>query len=86
MKWTPTKETPSSIENFLAPYLPRIQAPVIIIWGDTDKILDVGGVSVLEKNLKNYKTVIMKDTGHIPMLERPRETASHYVGYLKGKN
>jgi len=31
-------------------------------------------------------TVIMKDTGHIPMLENPRETASHYVGYLKGKN
>ncbi len=86
LKWTPTKETPSSIENFLAPYLHQIQAPVIIIWGDTDKILDVGGVSVLEKNLKNYKTVIMKDTGHIPMLERPRETASHYVGYLKGKN
>lgn len=86
MKWNQTKETPSSIENFLAPYLPQIQAPVLIIWGDSDKILDVGGVSVLEKNLKNYKTVIMKDTGHIPMLEHPRETASHYVGYLKGKN
>ncbi len=81
-----TKEALSVRGNFLAPYLPQIQAPVIIIWGDTDKILDVGGVSVLEKNLKNYKTVIMKDTGHIPMLERPRETASHYVGYLKGKN
>lgn len=30
--------------------------------------------------------VIMKDTGHIPMLEKPQETASYYVSYLKGKN
>lgn len=81
-----TKEALSVRENLLVPFLPQIQAPVIILWGDSDKILNVGGVSVLEKNLKNYKTVIMKDTGHIPMLERPRETASHYVGYLKGKS
>jgi pimeloyl-ACP methyl ester carboxylesterase len=80
-----TKEALSVRENFLAPYLPQIQAPVLIIWGDTDKILDVGGVSVLEKNLKNYQTVIMKDTGHTPMLEKPQETASYYVSYLKGK-
>jgi pimeloyl-ACP methyl ester carboxylesterase len=43
------------------------------------------GVAVLEKNLKNYKTVIMKDTGHIPMMESPKRTASHYVSYLKDK-
>jgi abhydrolase domain-containing protein 6 len=86
MKWNQTKETPSTIETFLEPYLPKIQAPVLIIWGDTDKILDVGGVAVLERSLKNYKTVIMKNTGHIPMLENPQETASYYVSYLKGKN
>jgi len=80
-----TKEALFARENLLKPYLPQIQAPVLIIWGDTDKILDVGGVSVLEKNLKNYQTVIMKDTGHTPMLEKPQETASYYVSYLKGK-
>ena len=80
-----TKEALSARENLLKPYLPQIQAPVLIIWGDTDKILDVGGVSVLEKNLKNYQTVIMKDTGHTPMLEKPQETAAYYVSYLKGK-
>ena len=30
--------------------------------------------------------IIMKDSGQIPMLENPRETASHYAGYLKGEN
>ena len=84
MKWNQTKDTPSAIETFLEPYLPQIWAPVLIIWGDSDKILDVGGVAVLEKNLKNYKTIIMKDTGHIPMMKKPQETASYYMSYLKG--
>jgi abhydrolase domain-containing protein 6 len=72
MKWNHTGGMPSPMETFLEPYLPQIKAPVLIIWGDTDKILDVGGVAVLEKNLKNYKTIIMKNTGHIPMMENPR--------------
>lgn len=86
MKWSHTGGIPSPIENYLEPFLPQIQAPVLIIWGDTDKILDVGGVTILEKNLKNYKTIIMKDTGHIPMMENPQGTASYYISYLKGKN
>lgn len=86
MKWDHTKEKPSLLETSLEPYLPRIQVPVLILWGDADKILDVGGASVLENNLKNYRTVIMKDTGHIPMLEKPRETASHFLSFLKGKD
>ncbi|MFZ4439887.1 MAG: alpha/beta fold hydrolase [Syntrophales bacterium] len=80
-----TREALSARENLLVPYLPQIQAPVLIIWGDGDKILDVGGVSILEKNLKNYITVIMKDTGHVPMLEKPQETASKYMSYLNRK-
>jgi len=79
-----TKEASSSRENFLKPYLPKIQAPVLIIWGDTDKMLDVSSVSVFEKNLKNCKTVIMKDTGHVPMLEKPQEAASYYLKHLQG--
>lgn len=73
-----------SPEPHLDPYLPKIQAPVLLIWGDTDRILDVGGVAVLEKKLQNCRTVVMKETGHMPMLEKPKETASLYAGFLKG--
>ncbi|MCE5265078.1 MAG: alpha/beta hydrolase [Deltaproteobacteria bacterium] len=65
--------------------LPLIQAPVLIIWGDRDKLVDVGGVAFLEKNLKRSRTVIMKETGHSPMLERPGETAKVYTDFLKEK-
>jgi pimeloyl-ACP methyl ester carboxylesterase len=69
----------------LAPVLPLIQAPVLIIWGDQDKLTDVGGVAFLEKNLKKFRTVIMKDMGHCPMLEKPEETAKAYMGFLNEK-
>ena len=69
----------------LAPVLPLIQAPVLIIWGDQDKMVDVGGVAFLEKNLKKYRTVIMKDMGHAPMVEKPEETAKAYMSFLKEK-
>lgn len=73
------------LQSSLAPVLPLIQAPVLIIWGDQDKVLDVGGVAFLEKNLKNYRTVIIKDTGHCPMIERPEQTAKAYVTFLNEK-
>lgn len=67
----------------LEPFLPRIKAPTLILWGDRDNLLHVSGVSVLEKAIRNRRTVIMKDCGHIPMLERPRETADRYLAFLK---
>jgi pimeloyl-ACP methyl ester carboxylesterase len=70
----------------IEPFLPTIQAPVLIIWGDADKILDVSTVPILEKNLKTYKTLIMKDTGHMPMLEKWDESSKSYVSFLKNKN
>jgi abhydrolase domain-containing protein 6 len=76
--WQPSQFT-------LAAVLPLIQAPVLIIWGDQDKLTDVGGVAFLEKRLKNYRTVIMKDTGHCPMVEKPEETAKAYMGFLNEK-
>jgi pimeloyl-ACP methyl ester carboxylesterase len=69
----------------LEPFLPMIQVPVCIIWGDQDRILDVSGVSILEKGLKNHQTVIMKETGHIPMIEKPGETAAAFMSFLKNQ-
>ena len=64
--------------------LPNIKAQTLILWGEQDKIIDVSSVPVFEKGLKNHKTVIIKDCGHIPMLEKPQETATHYIDFIKG--
>ena len=64
--------------------LPKIKAQTLILWGDQDKIIDVSSVPVFEKGLKNHKTVIIKDCGHVPMIEKPQETATHYIDFIKG--
>jgi abhydrolase domain-containing protein 6 len=64
--------------------LPNIEAPTLILWGDQDKIIDVSSVPVFEKGLKNHKTVIIKDCGHIPMMEKTQETAMQYIDFIKG--
>lgn len=69
----------------LAPVLPLIQAPVLVIWGERDNVLDVGGVAFLEKYLKNVRTIVMEDTGHCPMIEKPEETADLYGRFLQDK-
>ncbi len=65
--------------------LPRIKARTLVLWGDRDRVLDVSSVQVFEKGLPNCTTVIMKDCGHLSMIERPQEAAEHYLAFLKNK-
>lgn len=67
----------------LEPLLGHIKQPVLIIWGEFDRVLDVSAVDVMRPLLPQAKIVIMKETGHIPMLERPAETAAHYRAFLE---
>lgn len=66
----------------LEPELPKIQAPTLLLWGDQDRVLDVSSIEVMKPLLKKPSVVIMKDCGHVPMLERPEETAQHYQSFL----
>ncbi len=36
-----------------------------------------------EKVIKNHQTVIIKDCGHVPMIEKPRQTARHYLEFIE---
>lgn len=64
--------------------LPGIRAPTLIVWGVEDRILDISGVAVFESGLKNHKTVLLDECGHVPMIEKPLETANAYLAFLKG--
>jgi abhydrolase domain-containing protein 6 len=69
----------------LQPDLPKIKARTLVLWGDQDRVLDVSSVRVLQKGLPNSTATIMKNCGHLPMIERPKEAAEHYLAFLKGK-
>jgi abhydrolase domain-containing protein 6 len=66
--------------------LNKITAPTLIVWGDKDKVIDVSSVPIFKKKIKSSKSAIIKECGHLPMMEKPQETASVYQAFLKGKN
>ncbi|MFO7963209.1 MAG: alpha/beta hydrolase [Desulfobacterales bacterium] len=68
-----------SLEGDLA----DIKAHTLILWGDKDRLIDVSCVKPLQNGISNAATIIMEDCGHLPMLERPEETARHYRSFLK---
>ncbi len=68
----------------LEPLLPDIEQPVLIIWGEYDRVLDVSSIDVMRPLLPQASVIVMEDTGHLPMLERPAQTAGHYLHFLKG--
>lgn len=63
--------------------LQEIHVPVLILWGKEDQLIDVSCVPIFEKNLSNSTSVILENTGHCPMIEKPYETAGHYLKFLK---
>lgn len=68
----------------LAPHLPKITVPTLLLWGEHDRVIDVSSIVVFQQNLSSSKTTvsILPDVGHLPMLEQPAETAKRYAAFL----
>lgn len=62
--------------------LPKIQAKTLIIWGTNDRIIHVSSVEKFERGIKNGRTVIIDHCGHVPFLEKPKETKRAYRRFL----
>jgi abhydrolase domain-containing protein 6 len=73
----------SDLSSGLESILADIESPVLILWGEFDRVLDVSSVDVMQPLLPQAEVIIMKDTGHVPMIERPAETAVHYLRFLE---
>jgi pimeloyl-ACP methyl ester carboxylesterase len=66
----------------LEPILADIDQPVMILWGEYDRVVDVSAIDVMRPLLRHAEIVIMQDTGHLPILERPSATAAHYRAFV----
>ena len=52
--------------------LPDVSVPTLIVWGQKDAIIPVRDANEFERLIPDSRKVVMRDTGHIPMAERPR--------------
>lgn len=72
----------SGINKPLNDRLGEVTARTLIIWGRQDRLIDVSCVSVLDEGIKNSETVIFEETGHVPMIERPKDVATVHLAFL----
>jgi pimeloyl-ACP methyl ester carboxylesterase len=53
--------------------LGEIACPTLIVWGDSDRLISVRDADVFAELIPDSRKVVLADTGHVAMLERPRE-------------
>lgn len=56
--------------------LAAISVPTFIIWGGADQLLDVSSAAVWHAQVPNNELLLMEGVGHMPMVERPQQTAA----------
>jgi abhydrolase domain-containing protein 6 len=72
----------SEIDSDLTAILPNISSPSLVIWGAEDKVLHVDSADVFSSELRVCTKVVLAETGHIPMVEKPKITASHITNFI----
>jgi pimeloyl-ACP methyl ester carboxylesterase len=55
--------------------------PALIVWGEQDRALHVGSAQVLQALMPRSQVIIMPAVGHLPMIERPRQSADDYLRF-----
>lgn len=58
-----------------------LSAPALIVWGDQDRAINVATAEILHKLMPRSQVVIMHDAGHLPMVERPQQSAADYLRF-----
>lgn len=63
--------------------LDKITVPTLIIWGDNDRVVHISSMDVFKRGIKNSRSAVIKDCGHLPMMEKPDETSAIFLSFLK---
>ena len=65
--------------------LPDIRCPTLIVWGANDAIVPRKDAYEYERLIPGTQPVVMmEDTGHVPMIERPRTFNDRVLEFLAG--
>jgi pimeloyl-ACP methyl ester carboxylesterase len=62
----------------------QIKAPTLLLWGKLDRLIDVSAVPVWQAALPRAQVAVWDGIGHMPMVERPAESAELYAAFIKG--
>ena len=58
-----------------------LATPMLIHWGEQDRVLHVSGAAVLAPRLPNAEIIRLPGIGHMPMLEAEQRVADDYLAF-----
>jgi pimeloyl-ACP methyl ester carboxylesterase len=61
----------------------NISMPTLILWGEKDRMTHVDDAAFFHETIKGSKLVILKEVGHVPILEEPERTAEEVDRFIK---
>jgi pimeloyl-ACP methyl ester carboxylesterase len=64
------------------PFLQRIAAPVLLLWGEADRMIPSGHAADYARELSVSRTVVLPALGHVPMEEDPRRSLAPVTEFL----
>lgn len=59
-----------------------IRAPVLVVWGKLDRVIDYRNADVFVEAIPNARKEIMDGIGHVPMVEAPEQSAELFRSFL----
>ncbi len=72
-----------NLGNMLEVRFSDIKAKTLIVWGDTDRVFPVSSARIIEGGIKGAKLLIIKNCGHLPMVEKPEESSGAYLEFIQ---
>lgn len=64
----------------------HIMQPTLVHWGEDDQIVSPAGLQVLRETITDVSAIYTPDCGHLPMFERPRDSAALFQQFLSDRN
>lgn len=76
-------ELRNDVPGISAEVLRRIQVPVLILWGEDDRLLPGGSVAWFRENLPAAAVEVLPATGHLPMVEQSALVGARIARFLE---
>ena len=65
--------------------LASVAAPTLLVWGERDPLVPPALAAVLRREIANSRLLLLGETGHVPMFERPEEFNAALLAFLAGE-
>lgn len=73
----------TTYDTSFAAAIPSIHQPTLIIWGEKDALITPESAHRFHRDLPNSTLVLLPNTGHVPMEERPLESLEAVYRFLE---